>query len=158
RIQRIVQRTLIRAEFKQASPPTVAELSVPSPNLIMKPPGLSDGGLLPQLGGEELVPGPGADGVPRRRQQSAVADCPGAWCPNRQHPSATRANPQVLPEQVRPVAHLWSGHVRRAAGGLAQRQFDEPARDVAGINRLDDEARWHWRHGEPAQLSRIGQA
>src|SRR5216683_6291882 len=40
------------------------------------------GGLLPQLGGEELVPGPAADGVSRRWQQSAVADCPGARYPN----------------------------------------------------------------------------
>src|SRR5216683_3654120 len=100
------------------------------------------GGLLPQLGGEELVPGPAADGVSRRWQQSAVADCPGARYPNRQHPSAAMAGLQVPAEQVRPVAYLWPGHVRRAADGLAQCQLDEPACHVAGINRLDGEARW----------------
>jgi hypothetical protein len=110
------------------------------------------------LGGEELVPGPGTDGVSRWRQQGAVADCPGARYPDRQHPSAVMAGLEVPPEQVRPVAHLGSGHVRRAAGGLAQCQLDEPARHVAGINRLDGEARWHWHHGEHAQLPRVGQA
>ena len=98
------------------------------------------GGMLPQLGGEELVPGPGADGVSRRWQQRAIADCPGARYPNRQHPSATMAGLQILSQQVGPAAHLWSGHVRRAADGLAQGQLDEPARHVARINRLDGEA------------------
>jgi len=65
---------------------------------------------------------------------------------------------QIPPQQVGPVAHLRSGHVRRAAGGLAQRQLDEPGRDVAGINRLDGEAGWHRRDRQPAQLARIGQA
>ena len=35
------------------------------------------------MGGQELVPGAGADGVSRRRQQNAVADHPGARYPNR---------------------------------------------------------------------------
>ena len=65
---------------------------------------------------------------------------------------------QVAPKQVHPVAHLWPGHVRCATGGLTQRQLDESARDVAGINRLDGEARWYWRHGKQAQLPGIGQA
>src|SRR5215472_11606107 len=84
------------------------------------------GGLQPQLGGEELVPGPAAGGVSRRWQQGAVADCPGARYPDRQHPAATMAGLQVTPKQVRPAAHLWSGHVRRPAGGLAKRQLNEP--------------------------------
>jgi len=51
--------------------------------------------LLPQLGGEELVPGPAADGVSRQWQQGAVADCSGARYPNRQHPAVVNGRYQL---------------------------------------------------------------
>jgi Sigma-70, region 4 len=78
--------------------------------------------------------------VSRRRQQGAVADSPGTWYPDGQYPSGTVAGFQVPPQEVRPGAHLRSGHVRYPAGGLAHRQLGESGRHVAGVNRLDDEA------------------
>ena len=110
--------------------------------------------------GQELVPGPGAVGVPRGRQQRAVADRPAAGYANRHHPSAAVALPSGNRETGRPNCSLAvqpcpaRGRPVRPAPML-----DETGRHVAGIDWLDSEN----RRGPGAttglrQLARIVQA
>jgi hypothetical protein len=47
---------------------------------------------------------------------------------------------QVAAEQVIPARYFRPRHIRGPAGGLAERELDEPGRDLAGIDRLDPKA------------------